>query len=64
MASKVNLSLFDTIGRRVETLVDGWQAAGEHRVLVNAPNLAAGEYMVVLSDAVGQRAARKVILVK
>ena len=32
--SKVNLSLYDIQGRLVGTLVEGWEAAGEHRVVI------------------------------
>ena len=64
VAGRVNLSLYDVSGRLVRTLADGWQKAGEHRVLVNAPNLTAGEYIIVLTDCSGSAAARKVVLMK
>ena len=32
--SRVNLSLYDINGRLVQTLVDGWQGAGEHRATI------------------------------
>jgi len=64
VASRVNLALYDTGGRLVKTLANGWQTAGEHRVLVNAPSLASGDYLLVLTDGRGQGQARKVVLAK
>jgi len=60
----VDLSLHDIGGRLVKTLHSGWQIAGEHRVLVNASSLAAGEYLLVLTDGRGQSEARNMVMVK
>ncbi|MEP0547325.1 MAG: T9SS type A sorting domain-containing protein [Rhodothermales bacterium] len=62
-AGSVRLSVFDVLGRRVATLVDGDVAAGPHRATLDGSRLATGVYFVVL-DADGQRQATKVLLVR
>ena len=62
-AGRVRLSVFDVLGRRVATLVDGDRAAGPHRATFDGSRLATGLYFLVL-DAEGRRAASKVLLVR
>ena len=50
-AGAVDLAVFDLLGRRVATLVDGERQAGAHRVEVRARDLATGVYMVRLATA-------------
>lgn len=52
VADNVRLNVFDVSGRKVATLVDGQQNAGEHRVNFNASHLSSGVYFVrfVTSD--------------
>ena len=45
VASHINLRVYDTAGRSVETLVDGWRSAGEHQLTWEAGDLAAGMYV-------------------
>ncbi|MEP0546724.1 MAG: T9SS type A sorting domain-containing protein [Rhodothermales bacterium] len=59
----VRLSVFDVLGRRVTTLVDGDVAAGSHRATLDGSHLATGVYFVVL-EADRQRQATKVLLVR
>ncbi|PAP77887.1 M4 family metallopeptidase [Rubrivirga marina] len=47
----VRLSVFDALGRRVATLVDGDRPAGEHAATWNAAGLAGGVYLVRLEVA-------------
>ncbi|MCS6988234.1 MAG: T9SS type A sorting domain-containing protein [Chloroherpetonaceae bacterium] len=44
VASDVKLEVFDVLGRKVATLVDAKQAAGEYSVSFNAEGLASGVY--------------------
>jgi Secretion system C-terminal sorting domain len=50
-ASGVNLSVFDMLGRQVETLADGFWQAGEHQVRFEAAELPSGLYFYRLSTA-------------
>jgi hypothetical protein len=62
-AGAVRLSVFDVLGRRVATLVDGDVAAGPQRATLDGSRLATGVYFVVL-EADGQRQATKVVVVR
>jgi hypothetical protein len=42
--SDVSLTIFDILGRQVETLIDGYQTAGPHQVIWNADNSPSGIY--------------------
>jgi hypothetical protein len=62
-ASQVYLWVYDTAGRLVTTLVDGWRDIGEHQVTFDGSNLASGVYLYKLSA--GQRQATgKMVLMK
>ena len=45
-AGDVQIVVFDISGRRVDTLVDGWHAAGTHEVDWSAAGLPSGSYFV------------------
>jgi hypothetical protein len=47
--SFVTLRVYDLLGREVETLVDGLQPPGEHRISWNANGLAGGVYFCTLT---------------
>jgi hypothetical protein len=61
--SHVSLRVYDTAGRLVETLVDGWRSAGTHELTWEAGNLAAGIYFAKMhtGEYVG---VQKLILMK
>lgn len=63
VASQVRLTVWDTAGRLVTTLVDGWCEAGLHQVTFDGTGLSAGLYLARL-DAQGQTAVQKLMLVK
>jgi flagellar hook assembly protein FlgD len=48
-ASKVSLKIYDTAGRLVTTLVDGWREAGTHEVTFDGSKLASGIYLAKLT---------------
>jgi len=62
-ASQVKLNVYDTSGRLVSTLVDGWQQSGTHSAIFNGSNLASGVYLYRLTakqnTAVGKMALLK-----
>ena len=70
VSSWMSLCLYDLRGQLVETLTEGWQEAGEHRVVIDAnggqarmPILPSGIYLLRLSDA-SHSALSKVCLVR
>jgi photosystem II stability/assembly factor-like uncharacterized protein len=60
---QVNLCIYDLLGRRVRTLVDGVQEAGYHEAHFEANQLASGFYFYRLQIENGA-ATRKIVLVK
>jgi hypothetical protein len=63
VASLVELTVYDTAGRIVARLVDGWREAGEHRVLFDGRRLVSGVYLVKMV-AGDFKAAQKVVLLR
>jgi len=61
--SRVSLRVYDTAGRLVATLLDGWREAGSHEVTFDGLGMASGVYIVHL-DAGGQQASQKMVLMK
>ena len=61
--SQVQLEVFDMVGRRVATLVNGQITAGSHSVDFNASRLSSGVYMYRLSTP-NQLLIRKMTLMK
>jgi len=45
-AGKVRVAVYDVLGRRVRTLVDGQRASGRHRAHFEASGLSAGVYLI------------------
>jgi hypothetical protein len=62
-ASHVSLKVYDTAGRIVTTLVDGWRAAGTHEVTFDGSRLASGIYLAKL-EAGENMALQKLVLLK
>jgi hypothetical protein len=62
-ASYVTLRVYDTAGREVATLVNGWREAGSHEVTFDASGLPSGVYLGHLT-AGGQTAITKMVLMK
>ncbi|RJP76691.1 MAG: T9SS C-terminal target domain-containing protein [Candidatus Zixiibacteriota bacterium] len=59
----VSLRVYDTAGREVATLVDGWREAGGHEATFDGSGLASGVYLYTLT-ANGQTAGGKLMLLK
>lgn len=62
-AEYVKLFVFDLLGRRLATLVDGFQNAGVHKVVFNAENLPSGLYLYTLKTS-GYFKTNKMLLLK
>jgi|GEM_PF-778520 len=62
-ASHVSFRVYDTAGREVRTLVNGWREAGWHEVTFDGSDLPSGIYFVRLS-AGGNTAVQKLVLLK
>ncbi|MBD3225859.1 MAG: T9SS type A sorting domain-containing protein, partial [Caldithrix sp.] len=61
---KVKLTIFDTRGREIQTLVNKRQTAGQHEITFNAEHLSSGVYFYQLTTKTGYREARKMIVLK
>ena len=61
--AQVKLSVYDTRGREIAVLVNKFQNSGNHSVIFNAVNLAAGLYFYKI-EAGDYSAVRKMLLVK
>jgi len=62
-ASHVVLRVYDTAGRVVAALVDGWREAGSHEVTFDGSGLPSGIYLARL-EAGGLTRTQKLILLK
>jgi hypothetical protein len=58
--SMVRMEVFNVLGERVATLVNGYEEAGYHEVTFNAAGLASGSYFYRISA--GDFAATKTLL--
>ncbi len=63
VAGKVNISVYNTLGELVRTLVNGAIPAGDHEVKFDAGSLPSGVYMYRIT-AGGFSAVRKMVLLK
>ncbi len=67
-SSRVTIDVYDVLGRKIATLVDGMQSAGEYRVTFNGSRFASGVYfyrMVGLSaDGKSFSSVKKLMLMK
>lgn len=61
--SRVTLTVYDVLGRKVETLANGIKSAGEYKVEFNGSGLASGVYFYRLS-AGNYTSTRKALLIK
>ncbi|MFH1861419.1 MAG: T9SS type A sorting domain-containing protein, partial [bacterium] len=61
--SLVNLKVYDTAGRLVATLVNGWREAGTHEVTFDGAKLASGVYLYLL-EAGDITVSGKLVLLK
>ena len=60
---RVTLKVYDTLGREVANLVDGWQTAGPHQVIFDARGLPSGVYLYRIEAGRFVR-TRKLLLLK
>jgi hypothetical protein len=63
VAGVVNLSVYDTAGRQVATLVNGFRQAGAHKVTFDGSGLASGLYLCRM-EAGEYTAVQKMVLLK
>lgn len=62
-ADKVELIIYDILGREVATLVSGDLVSGIHEFVWNASNVSSGIYLYRLTSEQGVR-AKKLVLIK
>jgi hypothetical protein len=62
-ASYVSLKVYDTTGRLVATLLEGWREVGTHEVTFDGSGLASGIYLAKL-EAGGFNQTQKLVLLK
>jgi hypothetical protein len=64
VGSDINLSIYNALGQKVETLVTGKKTTGMHTIRWNASGYAAGIYLSRLETSTGQVMSNKMILLK
>ncbi len=64
VASDINLTVYNALGQKVETLVTGKKNAGKHTTIWSAVGYAAGIYISRLESSTGQIVSNKMILLK
>ena len=60
--SKVLLSVFDTLGRKIVDLESGTREAGEHRIPFNGSDLESGMYVYRLETPVFNRFGKMIVI--
>jgi hypothetical protein len=63
VSQKVTLTIYDVLGRVVETVYEGKKTAGDHQIAFNAKDLASGVYVYQLKTD-DYSASRKMLLLK
>jgi hypothetical protein len=63
-SGRIQLTLFDMLGREVSTLVDGEHAAGTYALTFDGSNLASGIYLYRLTTGDGFSEVRRLMLMK
>jgi len=61
-SEQVKLTVFESLGREVETLVDGVKSPGEHRITFNAKGLTSGIYFYQLRTGSGTLTKKMVMM--
>jgi len=59
----INISVYDTMGRHVDELINGFQNSGEYNISWNASNQASGTYFIQMSTG-NQTMTEKIVLIK
>ncbi len=62
-AGDVSLKVFDTLGREVILLAEGWYPSGTHETVFNGTRLTSGIYFAVF-ETTGVKATKKLMMVK
>ncbi len=63
-AGHAEIAVYNTLGQKVRTLVNGQQEAGNHSVILNAAGLASGVYVYKLTTDNGFTQTRKMIFMR
>ncbi len=61
-SAQINLTVYDVLGRRVATLVNGQLAAGQHQVQFEASSLPSGMYLYRLTTPTGSITQKMMLL--
>jgi len=62
--SNINLSIYNALGQKLETLETGEKRAGRHKIIWNTVNYSAGTYFYRLETSSGRCILNKMILLK
>lgn len=63
-STDVNLTVFDSTGRKVTTLVDKFQEAGDYRIAWKLDELTSGVYFYSLNTSAGYNSVKKALFLK
>lgn len=63
-AGDISLKVFDTLGREVALIAEGWYPSGAHQAVFDAAGLASGVYITILETTNNHKEAKKIIMLK
>jgi len=61
--SNVSIKVYNTLGKEIETLVDGYKSSGTYEISFNAKNLSSGVYFYRIVSG-SYSATNKMLLLK
>jgi hypothetical protein len=61
-SGQVSIKVFDSSGRIVRTIADGYEEAGVHTININTSDLASGTYFVILDTPAGNASGSMVVI--
>ncbi|MFC1539772.1 T9SS type A sorting domain-containing protein, partial [Candidatus Latescibacterota bacterium] len=60
----ITATIYDVLGRKVETVFKGYETSGEHSIVLNGDNLSSGIYFLSIETETGKHAFRKFTVLK
>ncbi|MFC1489640.1 S8/S53 family peptidase [Candidatus Latescibacterota bacterium] len=62
--TSITATIYDMLGRKIDTVFDGYETSGEHTIILNGDNLSSGLYFLSIETKSGMHAFRKFTVLK